>query len=124
MARPSVSRRRDDGSVTAEYAVGLPTVVLTLLVVLSASVVGEAQLQCVDAARAGARQAARSETDGRAVAVARSAAPAGAEVTLTRSADTVLVGVRATVRVPFPGGLTVSVGSRSVAALERAEVSE
>jgi Flp pilus assembly protein TadG len=116
--RRSVSGR-DGGSITAEFALGLPAAVLALLLVLSAAAVAQAQLQCVDAARAGARQAARSETDGRAVAVARSAAPPGAEIALSRAAGTVGVVVRATVRVPFPGGFSFSVASRSVADLER-----
>jgi Flp pilus assembly protein TadG len=116
--RSSVSGR-DEGSVTAEFAVGLPAAVLTVLVVLSVAAVGQAQLQCVDAARAGARQAARSETDGRALAVTRSAAPPGAGISLRRGAATVRVDVRTTVRLPLPGGLTVTVASHSVADLER-----
>jgi hypothetical protein len=118
MPRPPASGRRDDGSLTAEFAVGLPAAVLTVLLVMSAAAVAQAQLQCVDAARAGARQAARSEADGRAVAVARSAAPPNARIGLTRSGGTVTVEVRAQLRVPFPGGTAVRVGSRSVADLE------
>ena len=119
MPQSSASVRHDGGSLTAEFAVGLPAVILTLLLVLSACAVGQAQLQCVDAARAGARQAARSEADGRALEVARSAAPPGAEVGLTRSAGSVRVEVRARLRVPFPGGATFRVASSSVADLER-----
>jgi hypothetical protein len=71
---------RDRGSVTAEAAVALPALVLVLAASLWAVAIVGAHLQCVDAARAGARAAARGESaDAVRVAVARSA-PAGAEI--------------------------------------------
>ncbi|GAA4350180.1 Rv3654c family TadE-like protein [Angustibacter luteus] len=75
----------DQGSATAELAVALPAVVLGLAAVLGVGHVALAQLACVDAARAGARLAARGETDARVLAAARetSASPSS-RVTLTR----------------------------------------
>ena len=48
------------GSVTAELALALPSVVLLLAVVLAAGDVVAGQIRCVDAARAGARAAAHA----------------------------------------------------------------
>ncbi|HJX42614.1 MAG TPA: TadE family type IV pilus minor pilin, partial [Geodermatophilus sp.] len=47
--------------VTAETAVVLPVLLLVLAAVVAAVVVVGAQLRCVDAAREGARAAARGE---------------------------------------------------------------
>ena len=66
----------------------------------------------------GKSRLATARADDRALAVARSAAPAGAEIGLTRSAGSVQVEVRARLQVPFPGGATFQVASRSVADLE------
>ena len=49
--------------VTAETAVVLPVLLLVLLCAVAAVTVVGAQLRCVDAAREGARAAARGETD-------------------------------------------------------------
>ncbi|WP_327289599.1 TadE family type IV pilus minor pilin [Streptomyces sp. NBC_01198] len=72
-------------------------VVLAGLLVWGVAAVG-AQVECVDAARAGARAAARSEPAPDVVKVARAAAPSGARVSAGREGD--LVTVRVT--VPWP----------------------
>ncbi|MDP9241529.1 MAG: pilus assembly protein, partial [Actinomycetota bacterium] len=54
-------RRSDGGSVTAELATALPVLVFLLAVALGAVGAVTAQLRCVDAAREGARAAARGE---------------------------------------------------------------
>lgn len=51
----------DAGSVSAELAVAFPAVVLLLGVVLGVGATVLGQVRCVDAARAGARWAARGE---------------------------------------------------------------
>ena len=51
--------------VTAETAVVLPVLLLVLAGAVAAVVVVGAQLRCVDAAREGARAAARGESGGR-----------------------------------------------------------
>jgi hypothetical protein len=112
--------------VTAETAVLLPV----LLVVLAAAVFVlaciAAQLKCVDAARSGARIAARGEPAAVVVRTAERLAPADAHVDLSAGgglADTatVAVVVRAQVR-PFGGALrglpAVRVSARAVAAVE------
>ncbi len=50
--------------MVAEFAVALPAVVLVLALLLGAARVALAQVGCVDAARAGARAAARGEGGG------------------------------------------------------------
>jgi hypothetical protein len=91
------------GAVTAELATGLVAVVLALSAVLGVAVVGQGQLRCVDAARAGARAAARGETDAAVRELARRLAGAGAAAAVSRTGDLVTVSVRRPVAVPLPG---------------------
>ncbi|NEA72412.1 TadE family type IV pilus minor pilin, partial [Streptomyces sp. SID13588] len=73
--RPSVRACRGErGFVTAEAAVALPVMVLFTAGLLSGLMAVAAQIQCVDAARAGARAAARSEPEAAALAATRAAA--------------------------------------------------
>jgi Flp pilus assembly protein TadG len=86
--------------VTAETAVVLPVllVVLAMGVWVLAAVAG--QLRCVDAARAGARAAARGDAASAVAAAAQRVAPAPARVRISRSGDEVTVLVEAVV-APF-----------------------
>jgi hypothetical protein len=108
---------RDDGYVTAETAVVLPVLVLFTAMLLWGLAAAAAQIRCVDAARAGARSAARSEPDADAVAAASAVAPAGAAVSVRREGE--LVRVRVTARSPGPGRLagvlSVPLGAEAVA---------
>ena len=90
--------------VTAETAVVLPVllVVLAAAVWVLASVAG--QLRCVDAARVGARAAARGDAASVVTAATARVAPAGAQVRVVRSGDEVTVEVSAVVR-PFGAAL-------------------
>ncbi|MFF3440772.1 TadE family type IV pilus minor pilin [Streptosporangium sp. NPDC002721] len=101
------SSRRSRGSVTAETAAALPALMVVLAAGLWAVAVVGARLECVDAARAGARAASRGEPLERVRGGVLSAAPAGAVVAVTRSAETVRVEVSANVRprwgVSLPG---------------------
>ncbi|MFD0354879.1 TadE family type IV pilus minor pilin [Streptomyces sp. NPDC127110] len=106
----------DRGYVTAEAAVVIPALVLFAALLVWALMAAAAQIRCVDAARAGARVAARSEPVAAAVAAAREAAPAGAEVQVERSGD--LWRVRVDAPAPGPGGLPVRLGARAVALAE------
>ncbi|WP_460461262.1 TadE family type IV pilus minor pilin, partial [Angustibacter peucedani] len=63
----------DAGTATAELAVALPAVVLALAAVVGAGQAVMGQVAVVDAARAGARAAARGDDDGRVTALARDA---------------------------------------------------
>ncbi len=95
--RRSRSRRSDSGTATAEMAVALPALVLALAAALWAVLAGAAQVRCLDAAREGARVAARGDSEPLVLEAARRAAPAGAVVTVNRDGDLVRVSVRAEV---------------------------
>ncbi|MFC5908210.1 TadE family type IV pilus minor pilin [Streptacidiphilus monticola] len=110
----------DAGYATAELAVVLPALVLLLGVLLWGAVAGAAQLRCVDAAREGARAAARGDPEPAVQAAVRAAAPPGARVVVSWSGD--LVRVAVTARSAGPGGfgraLSVGVGATAVARVE------
>ncbi|GAT67976.1 pilus biosynthesis protein TadE [Planomonospora sphaerica] len=90
--------RSSRGSVTAETAAALPALMVVLAAGLWAIAVVGAQLECVDAARAGARAASRGETIEQVRSGVLSAAPDGARAEVTRDAERVRVEVRAGVR--------------------------
>ncbi|MDG4537017.1 TadE family type IV pilus minor pilin [Streptomyces sp. AV19] len=94
----------------------LPTLVLFGMALIWGLMAASAQIQCVDAARAGARAAARSDPVPVAVEAARSAAPAGARVAVTREGD--LVRVRVEARAAGPGPLAVRLNGEAVALAE------
>ncbi|WP_308433175.1 TadE family type IV pilus minor pilin [Streptomyces inusitatus] len=102
--------------MTAEAAVALPALVAFTMALVWALTAASAQIQCVDAARAGARAAARSEPHADVLAAARSAAPAGAEVTLRRTGDLWRVTVAAA--VPGPDALALTLTEEAVALAE------
>ncbi|MFI9203932.1 TadE family type IV pilus minor pilin [Streptomyces sp. NPDC053048] len=106
----------DGGYVTAEAAVVLPTLVFLTLAMLWGVMAAAAQIQCVDAARAGARAAARSDPPEVAVSAARSAAPRGARIGLAREGD--LVRVRVEAVAAGPGPLAVPLRGEAVALAE------
>ncbi|MEU9009600.1 TadE family type IV pilus minor pilin [Streptomyces sp. NPDC048479] len=107
---------RDRGSVTAEAAVAVPALVVFAMALVWALMAASAQIQCVDAARAGARAAARSEPRAAALAAARSAAPGGARVTLGRSGA--LWRVRVEAKAPGPSGLALTLSADAAALAE------
>ncbi|MEV6103091.1 TadE family type IV pilus minor pilin [Streptomyces sp. NPDC051940] len=117
---PPAGRCRGDGPdagfVTAEAAVAIPALVLVAMGLLWGLMAACAQIQCVDAARAGARAAARGEPQATAVAAARSAAPRRAAVAVTREGD--LVRVRVTASAPGPGPLGLTLRGEAVALAE------
>lgn len=98
----------EPGMVTAEFAVVLPAVVLVLALSLGAMGLALDQIRCVDAARAGARAAARGDSNQAVVGVARRAAPSKAVVSMTTSSDLVQVSVMSRPRIAgslLPGWL-------------------
>lgn len=104
--------------VTAEAAVVLPVLVFVLAAALAAVSVVTAQMRCADAAREGARAAARGESDAAIQDIAASSAPAGSAVSVTRDGDRAIVEVRASVPL-FPGlGPSMTVTDSATAALE------
>ncbi|WP_050815006.1 TadE family type IV pilus minor pilin [Streptomyces zinciresistens] len=111
-----VGRGADRGFVTAESAVVLPVLVMFAMALVWGLLVVAAQIQCVDAARTGARAAARQDPPGTVVEVARDAAPRGAEVSVTREEGEVRVVVVA--RPPLLRGLPFEVREEAVASAE------
>ncbi|MGH4033173.1 TadE family type IV pilus minor pilin [Actinomycetota bacterium Odt1-20B] len=111
-------RHGDGGFVTAEAAVVLPTLVLFAMALVWALLAAAAQIQCVDAARAGARSMARQDPEGVAVAAARQAAPGGARVSVRRAGDLVRVEVIADAPGPRALGLGLRLRSEAVALAE------
>ena len=88
-----MTRRRDGGVATAEFAVVLPAVVLMVVAGLTAFSVLFAQLRCVDAAREAALAAARGEADGVVRLAATRSGPADADVQVISSSTEVRVTV-------------------------------
>jgi TadE-like protein len=102
------------GSVTAETAVLLPTLVLVAATLMWLVSVGVAQVQCVDAARDAARAMARDEPPDVAVDLARQAAPEGAQVHVDVVGN--LVDVEVTYRATPPGALLDAVAALDLSA--------
>ncbi|MFI6800618.1 TadE family type IV pilus minor pilin [Streptosporangium canum] len=113
------SARPSQGSVTAETAVVLPAVVVMLAVALWAVAAVGAQLECVDAARAGARAASRGESLEQVRGGVLAAAPAGAHVVVTRSAEVTRVEVSVSIRPRWGASLpAVTIRATAVSATE------
>ncbi|WP_240134322.1 TadE family type IV pilus minor pilin [Streptomyces sp. MUM 178J] len=108
-------RPRDTGSVTAEAAIAVPALVVFAMALVWALTAAAAQIQCVDAARSGARAAAASEPY---VGAARAVAPQGARITLLRAGD--LWRVRVEARAPGPGALSLTLSAEAAAQAEDA----
>jgi Flp pilus assembly protein TadG len=104
--------------VTAETAVVLPVLLLVLAGAVAAVTVVGAQLRCVDAAREGARAAARGESVAVVTALADRAAPAGPVTTVVRDGDEVRVTVSARIAPLGPVPLRVTVSAEAVALRE------
>ena len=106
--------------VTAETAVVLPVLLMVLAGAVAAVVVVGAQLRCVDAAREGARAAARGEPAGVVTDVAGRAAPDGAVTEVAAGEETVQVTVSAQVSPLGPLPWRVEVSATATGALEPA----
>ena len=94
--------------IPAETAVVLPVLLLVLAGSVAAVTLVGAQLRCVDAAREGARAAARGETVAAVTALVGRAAPDGAITSVAVSGQEVRVTV--TADVPALGVLPLRVG--------------
>jgi Flp pilus assembly protein TadG len=109
---------RESGMVTAETAVVLPVLLLVLAGAVAAVTVVGAHLRCVDAAREGARAAARGEDVTAVTALTSRAAPEGAVTTMTVDAAEVTVTVTAQVAPLGPVPLRFRISAEAVALLE------
>ncbi|MFT4211678.1 MAG: TadE family type IV pilus minor pilin [Microbacterium sp.] len=97
----------DRGSVTAEFAIALPAVVVVLALGVTALSAGSRQVRLQDAVADAARLIARADDESRAQDVV-AAAVAGAGMSVERPADLVCVAATAPAGLP---GLTVSARS-------------
>lgn len=102
--------------MTAEAAVVLPVLVMFAMALVWGLLVVAAQIRCVDAARSGARAAARQDPADAVVRVARDTAPRDARITVSREGDHVHVVVVA--KPPMLGGLPFEVREEAVAVAE------
>jgi hypothetical protein len=119
-ARSREVRRDDRGAVTAETAVTIPSLIVLVVIFVWIILVVTAQMRVVDAARAGARAAARGESVVASIAIAKQAAPPGATADITQTGTDLRVAVR--VEVQPPGGIpllpSISVDAVAYAAAE------
>jgi hypothetical protein len=98
------------GSVTAEFAVALPAVALTLAMCLAGVQVVAVQVRLTDAAADAARSAARGDADG--VAQERAATSVeGSSVSIERAGDLICA------RVSAPAGRMMVLSAFTVSAL-------
>jgi Flp pilus assembly protein TadG len=104
--------------VTAETAVVLPVLLVVLAGAVAAITVVGAHLRCVDAAREGARAAARGEDIAVVTAIVERAAPADAVTTVTTGDDEVRVTVTAAIAPLGPVPLRITVSAEAVAVRE------
>lgn len=106
------------GMVTAETAVVLPVLLLVLVCAVAAVSVVGAQLRCVDAAREGARAAARGEADAVVAELAGGVAPDGAVTAVQPEGERVRVTVSVEVAPLGPVPLRTRVSAEAVAQRE------
>ncbi|ARP70886.1 hypothetical protein LK07_15135 [Streptomyces pluripotens] len=103
--------------MTAEAAVVLCVLVAFTMALVWGLLAAAARIQCVDAARTGARAAARQDPVEAVRAVTRQTAPRGARVTVGRDGD--LVRVTVVARPPLLGGLPFEMREEAVALAEQ-----
>ena len=107
--------------VTAETAVVLPVLLFVLAGAVAAVTVVGAQLRCVDAAREGARAAARGEDAATVRALALRVAPEGMAVAVTQDGENLRVGISGRIAPLGPVPLDVEVSAEATARLEPGE---
>jgi TadE-like protein len=88
--------------VTAEAAMVIPVLLLVTVALAWLVTLGIAQVRCLDAAREGARLAARGEPPGAVTAAAERAGPDGTRVVVDTADGTVTVRVEAVVAPDVP----------------------
>ncbi|MEV6631396.1 TadE family type IV pilus minor pilin [Actinoplanes sp. NPDC051470] len=105
----------DRGSFTAEYAAGLPALLLLLYVSVSTVNAVNTKIQCVDAAREAALAAARGEPPAPAI---ERIAPPGATYDVAEGTDLITVTVTANPRPLGDVALPLTVTAEATAARE------
>ncbi|GAB2763222.1 TadE family type IV pilus minor pilin [Sinomonas soli] len=105
------------GSVTAEFAVAVPAVILLLGFLLGAVSAAVCQVRVEEAARAGARAVARGEDPGTVAREIARVAGAGTEHSIDASAG--VVTVRVSTAVPGPVAAAAGLRAQATASLSR-----
>lgn len=105
------ARLGDRGSVTAEFAVALPAILLLLVLCVGTLSAASRQVLLQDAVTDASRLVARGDDEGRALALIAAAAP-GSRSEITRDDDLVCVAASAPIGV---AAITVRVTARSCA---------
>lgn len=113
------STSAERGSVTAELAVLLPAITLLFGIIIFTAQLGLTQLRLDDAARAGARQAARGEAVTGTVLAAKTIAGESSTVAVSASPDFVTVTVAASAQGPFAGMLGWRLSAQASARVEQ-----
>jgi Flp pilus assembly protein TadG len=113
-------REGDRGAVTAELALAIPVLFAVLGLALWAISAAGLAMDCTDAARAGARAAARGDSDAAVRALVERTGPRDAVLSVERRGALVTVTVRARTSPPGPFPLPgFDVGGSAVAQVER-----
>jgi hypothetical protein len=110
-----------------EFVLVLPAILLVLLAMVEVAVVARTQLEVVNAAREGAREAATSPDPAKAVSAVQRALGASGERARVEVIRSHVVGEAASVVVRFPltlaaplfGGVTIELRARSVMRVEQ-----
>jgi Flp pilus assembly protein TadG len=106
---------RDRGMFTAEFAAGLPALIVLLFFGVGLVAAISTRMQCLDAAREGALAAARGDSGN---AAAARVGPPGSRIGISESGDSVTATVSARIRM-FGGSLpVVTINETAVAARE------
>jgi hypothetical protein len=109
-----MTSRTERGSITAEFAVVLPAVLLVLVLCVGAASVSVQRIEAQSAASAAARILARGDGRGVAVSAAGRFAPGG-RLTSARDGDFVCVSVTSTARFVAARSLGVRLTGRACA---------
>jgi TadE-like protein len=113
-------RAKDQGAVTAEFAVTLPAVVLLLAMLLSGAAAGVTQLRLEEGARAGARALARGDDSAAVERIVRTLSGASASAAVAEDGEWLSVTVTDRVGGPLgasiPWTLSARASTRSEAA--------
>lgn len=107
------------GSVTAEVAVVLPALVILLALLLGTAHVGAVQLRIEEAARAGAREAMRGESNESVEQTVQRLAGSSAATTVTSGAGWTTVEVLATVDGPVVALLGLELRATATGRVDR-----
>src|SRR4051812_17813132 len=115
------SRARSDcGTVTVELALAMPVLFAVLGLVLWTVAAAGLRMDCTDAARAGARAAARGDSEASVRALVARVGPPGARLLMTRQGRLVTVSVQARTAPPGPFHLPgFTVAGAAVAEVEQ-----